>query len=88
MQHTKDSLSSILGLYSPSSKGVSPLVLDCCRQMFYENREFGGLIAIMENQKSLSVKEQVVSLKKRGMQLDDVSATNTLSIVNYFTSFI
>ncbi len=56
--------------------------------MFYENREFGGLIAIMENQKSLSVKEQVVSLKKRGMQLDDVSATNTLSIVNYFTSFI
>lgn len=44
----------------------------------------GSFFYIMENQKSLSVKEQVVSLKKRGMQLDDVSATNTLSIVSYF----
>ena len=38
----------------------------------------------MENQKSLSVAEQVASLKKRGMQVDDTFAFDILNKVSYF----
>ncbi|MBQ9187170.1 MAG: Abi family protein [Prevotella sp.] len=38
----------------------------------------------MENQKSLSIAEQVASLKKRGMSLDEVFACDLLSKISYF----
>lgn len=44
----------------------------------------GSFFYIMENQKSLSVAEQVASLKKRGMQLDETFASDILSKVSYF----